>query len=88
MPDIYLGGEPFPTHLALEGSLLGVAPHVDLQGGVACKHFEAELAGGLTTGCKHIFHEWIYLGREKELKSTRHSQDMILSHGVRTDTYV
>ena len=59
MRTLYLCSESFSTNLALEGSFFRVASHVDLQSGVACKHFETELAGGLTPGCKHIFHEWI-----------------------------
>ena len=53
---LYLGGEAFATHVALEGALLGVAAHVDLQRGVAGKHLEAELAGRLAPRrCKQIF---------------------------------
>jgi hypothetical protein len=66
-PITYLSGEPLAAHLALEGPLLGVGAHVDLQGGVAGEHLEAELAGRLAPRCKQIFHQWIYLGdREKE----------------------
>ena len=53
---LYLGGEALATHVALEGTLLGVAAHVDLQRGVAGKHLEAELAGRLAPRrCKQIF---------------------------------
>ncbi len=66
-PITYLSGEPLAAHLTLEGPLLGVGAHVDLQGGVAGEHLEAELAGRLAPRCKQIFHQWIYLGdREKE----------------------
>lgn len=50
----YLSGEASVADRTLEGSLLGVAPVVDLQGGVAGERFEADVAGRVAPHrCNH-----------------------------------
>jgi hypothetical protein len=58
---------------------------VDLQGGVAGEHLEAELAGGLTTGCKQIFHEWIYLEEKRRKNIVRLTACFFLSEVLKAN---